>query len=45
MGMALVLVTGAVWALAAGFAVALGAVAKRADARRTAIIDRRLAVD
>ena len=45
MSMALVLVTGVVWALAAGFAVALGAAAKRADARRAAIIARRLAVD
>ena len=42
MGMALVLVTGAAWALAAGFAVALGAAAKRADARRAAIIARRM---
>ena len=45
MGMALVLVTGAVWALAAGFAFALGVAARRADARRAAIIARRLAVD
>ena len=45
MSMALVLVTGVVWALAAGFAVALGAAAKRADARRAAIIASRLAVD
>jgi hypothetical protein len=45
MGMALALVTGAVWALAAGCAVAFGAAAKRADARRAAIIARRIAVD
>ena len=43
MGMALVPLIGAVWALAAACAVAFGAAAKRADARRAAIIARRMA--
>jgi hypothetical protein len=45
MGVETVLISGAVWAVAAGFAVALGAAAKRADARRAAIIARRFAAE
>ena len=38
-----VLAIGVMWALAAGLAVAFGAAAKRGDARRAAIIARRMA--
>jgi hypothetical protein len=38
-----VLAIGAVWVLAAGLAIAFGAAAKRGDARRGAIIARRMA--
>jgi hypothetical protein len=43
MGVETVLAIGAVWVLAAGLAIAFGAAAKRGDARRTAIIARRMA--
>jgi hypothetical protein len=43
MGVEAVLAIAAVWALAAGLAVAFGAAAKRGDARRAAIIARRVA--
>jgi hypothetical protein len=45
MGVETVLAIGAVWALAAGLAVAFGAAAKRGDDRRAAIIARRMAED
>jgi hypothetical protein len=43
MGVETVLAIGAMWALAAGLAIAFGAAAKRGDARRAAIIARRMA--
>ena len=43
MGVETVLVIGAVWALAAGLALAFGAAAKQGDARRASIIARRMA--
>ena len=45
MGVETVLAIAGVWALAAGLAVAFGAAAKRGDARRAAIIARRVAED
>ena len=43
MGVETVLAIGTVWVLAAGLAIAFGAAAKRGDARRAAIIARRIA--
>ncbi len=43
MGVETVLAIGAVWILAGGLAIAFGAAAKRGDARRGAIIARRMA--